>query len=266
MHAPRPAGRSQWPAGCIEGARAPFPVQIGPEEVGLDETAARPAKRRTWRTAGAVLGGFVLGAGTVLLVLWFYASDTAAPPPPVAVTPAPPAGTAAPVPAPPPPRQPASPVIPPAATDLDERTLVIPVAGIRADQLQDTFDDARGGERVHEAMDILAPRNTPVLAVEGGRIAKLFTSALGGLTIYQFDPGESYVYYYAHLESYAPGLREGDVVRQGDLIGYVGTSGNAGADNPHLHFAVFVLGPEKRWWEGTPVNPYPLLRRAAAGG
>jgi peptidoglycan LD-endopeptidase LytH len=233
----------------------------------LDDRAHRPKKRRNWRTAGAVLGGFVLGAGTVLLVLWLYASDTPAPGPPAEVTPAP-APTRSPTPAPAPaPRQPSPNVIPPAATDLDERTLVIPVSGIRPDQLQNTFDDARGGgERVHQAMDILAPRNTPVVAVEGGRIAKLFTSAQGGLTIYQFDPTESYAYYYAHLESYAPGLREGITVRQGDLLGYVGTSGNAGPDNPHLHFAVYVLGPEKRWWEGTPVNPYPLLRRAQAGG
>jgi len=226
----------------------------------LDETTAhRPKKRRNWRMAGAVLGGFVLGAGTVLLVLWLYASDTPAPGAPAAVTPAP-APTRSPE------RQPSPNVIPPAATDLDERALVIPVTGIRPDQLQNTFDDARGGERVHQAMDILAPRNTPVVAVEGGRIAKLFTSAQGGLTLYQFDPTESYVYYYAHLESYAPGLREGATVQQGDLLGYVGTSGNAGPDNPHLHFAVYVLGPEKRWWEGTPVNPYPLLRRAEAGG
>lgn len=209
--------------------------------------------------AGAVLGGFVLGAGTVLLVLWLYASDTPAPAPA-------PTGSPAPAPAPRRPSPPAPNVIPPAATDLDERSLVIPVTGIRPDQLQNTFDDARGGERVHQAMDILAPRNTPVVAIEGGRIAKLFTSAQGGLTIYQFDPTESYSYYYAHLESYAPGLREGAIVQQGDLLGYVGTSGNAGVDNPHLHFAVYVLGPEKRWWEGTPVNPYPLLRRAQAGG
>jgi murein DD-endopeptidase MepM/ murein hydrolase activator NlpD len=232
----------------------------------LADGAQRRERRRSWRTAGAVLGGFVLGAGTVLLVLWLYSGDTP-PAPPVTVTPAP---TASPAPAPPSPRPEAPPStgtsIPPAATDLDERTLVIPVAGIRPDQLQDTFDDPRSGERVHEAMDILAPRNTPVVAVEGGRIAKLFTSKLGGLTIYQFDSSESYAYYYAHLEAYAPGLREGDTVRQGDLLGYVGTTGNVGPDNPHLHFAVFVLGPEKRWWEGTPVNPYPLLRRAQQAG
>ncbi|HYN22148.1 MAG TPA: M23 family metallopeptidase, partial [Thermoanaerobaculia bacterium] len=136
---------------------------------------------------------------------------------------------------------------------------VMPVQGIQPDQLRDTFKDARGSGRMHEAIDIMASRNTPVLAVEGGRIAKLFTSKQGGLTLYQFDPSETYAYYYAHLERYATGVQEGANVRRGQVIGFVGSSGNAGPDNPHLHFAIFLLTPEKRWWEGRPVNPFSVL-------
>ena len=106
---------------------------------------------------------------------------------------------------------------------------------------------------------MLAPRNTPVLAVEDGKIAKLFTSKQGGLTIYQFDPTETYAYYYAHLERYADGLKEGMVLRRGQVVGYVGTSGNAYRAGPHLHFAIFRLTPEKRWWDGAPINPFPVL-------
>ena len=93
-----------------------------------------------------------------------------------------------------------------------------------------------------------------------GRIVKLFTSAAGGLTVYQFDPSETYCYYYAHLDSYAAGLVEGQTVRRGDVIGTVGTTGNAPPGTPHLHFAIFRLGPEKQWWEGEPIDPFPLLR------
>jgi peptidoglycan LD-endopeptidase LytH len=110
-----------------------------------------------------------------------------------------------------------------------------------------------------EALDILAPRNTPVKAVEGGRIARLFSSKAGGITIYQFDPSEQYCYYYAHLERYADGLAEGAKIQKGQVIGYVGTSGNAPKDTPHLHFAIFKLTAERRWWEGTPIDPYDVL-------
>jgi peptidoglycan LD-endopeptidase LytH len=137
--------------------------------------------------------------------------------------------------------------------------LLLPVSGVTAAELADTFHDRRGTDRVHEALDIMAPAGTPVLAVADGHIEKLFDSANGGLTIYQFEPSGRYVYYYAHLQRYAAGLKEGDRVRRGQVIGYVGSSGNASPDAPHLHFAIFRLGPEKRWWEGTPVNPYPLL-------
>ncbi|MCM2335859.1 MAG: M23 family metallopeptidase [Pseudomonas sp.] len=139
--------------------------------------------------------------------------------------------------------------------------LLLPVEGITQAQLVDTFDQARGDDRRHEALDIMAPAGTPVLAATDGRIEKLFTSAAGGLTIYQFDRRRERAYYYAHLQSYAPTVREGVEVRRGEIIGFVGSTGNANPAAPHLHFAIFELGPQKRWWEGTPVNPYPLLAR-----
>jgi len=144
--------------------------------------------------------------------------------------------------------------------ELRERNLIIPVDGVRPDQLSRQFSDKRGGSREHEAIDILAPRNTPVRAVEDGTIARLFFSNAGGITIYQFDPLSSFCYYYAHLERYADGLEEGDRVRQGQIIGFVGTSGNAPKTTPHLHFAIFRLTGAKRWWEGTPIDPYDVLR------
>jgi murein DD-endopeptidase MepM/ murein hydrolase activator NlpD len=137
--------------------------------------------------------------------------------------------------------------------------LLIPVAGVKPGQLTDTFDQTRGAERRHEALDIVAPRGTPVLAVADGVVAKLFDSKPGGLTIYQFDTSDQFAYYYAHLDRYANGLRDGMALKRGDLIGYVGTTGNAAPGTPHLHFAIFVLGPEKQWWKGTAINPYALL-------
>jgi murein DD-endopeptidase MepM/ murein hydrolase activator NlpD len=136
--------------------------------------------------------------------------------------------------------------------------LTIPVNGVEATQLLDTFAEGRDG-RSHEAIDIVAPAGTPVVAADAGKVVKLFDSKRGGLTVYQFDPTEKFAYYYAHLQSYAPDLAEGKVLKRGDLIGYVGATGNANPLTPHLHFAVFVLGPEKRWWQGTAINPFPLL-------
>lgn len=137
--------------------------------------------------------------------------------------------------------------------------LLIPVAGVKAEQLFDTYTQARGSGRAHDAIDIMAPTGTPVQAVADGTIVKLFNSKPGGLTIYQFDSAGVLAYYYAHLDHYADSLVEGQSVRRGDLIGYVGYSGNAHPDAPHLHFAIFVLGPEKHWWQGTPINPYSEL-------
>jgi murein DD-endopeptidase MepM/ murein hydrolase activator NlpD len=155
--------------------------------------------------------------------------------------------------------------VPPVAEPLPAggplSALVVPVVGVSAGDLRDQFDDPRSGGRSHQAVDILAKRNTPVVAADDGRVAKLFDSKAGGLTIYQFDSTERFALYYAHLESYAPGLDEGDAVRKGQVIGFVGTSGNAPKDVPHLHFAIFRLGPDKRWWQGEAVNPYPLLAR-----
>jgi murein DD-endopeptidase MepM/ murein hydrolase activator NlpD len=137
--------------------------------------------------------------------------------------------------------------------------LLIPVEGVKASDLADTYGQPRGKERHHEALDIMAAKGPRVLAVADGKVVKLFTSKPGGLTVYQFDPSEKYAYYYAHLDHYAPGLKEGAQLKRGDLIGFVGTTGNANPSAPHLHFAVVELTPEKQWWKGTPVNPYPLL-------
>jgi murein DD-endopeptidase MepM/ murein hydrolase activator NlpD len=128
---------------------------------------------------------------------------------------------------------------------LRSRGLRLPVEGFDLASLHDNFAERRGA-RVHEAIDLLAPRGTPVVAVDDG------------LTVYQFDPGETYCYYYAHLDRYAEGLAEGKSLKKGDRVGYVGTTGNAPQGTPHLHFTIYKLGADKRWWEGTPINPYPL--------
>jgi murein DD-endopeptidase MepM/ murein hydrolase activator NlpD len=137
--------------------------------------------------------------------------------------------------------------------------LMIPVEGMKLAQLADNFDQPRGKERHHEALDIMAPKGTKVIAVADGKVVKLFNSKPGGLTVYQFDPTGKYAYYYAHLDRYAEGVKEGSVLKRGDPVGYVGTTGNASADAPHLHFAVVELTPKKEWWKGTPINPYPMM-------
>ena len=178
-----------------------------------------------------------------------------------AVPPAPPAPTAA-------PRAPSTADAPaplPSGDDgaalLAARRPIVPVEGIAPQALQDNYGQVRG-MRKHEAIDIMAPRGTRVFAVDDGKVVKLFRSIPGGITAYQFDPQGRLTYYYAHLDRYADGLKEGLDLRRGDLIGYVGSSGNAAPDAPHLHFAVFRLGPERQWWKGEPVNPYPALRQA----
>jgi murein DD-endopeptidase MepM/ murein hydrolase activator NlpD len=139
--------------------------------------------------------------------------------------------------------------------------LIIPVAGVRPEQLQDTFTEARSEGRAHDAIDIMAPAGTPVLAANDGEIVRLFQSERGGTTIYQLSPDKKLVFYYAHLQRYADGLVAGKFARQGEVIGYVGDTGNAGAGNYHLHFSIAVLADPKRYWEGTNINPYPLLRK-----
>ena len=143
------------------------------------------------------------------------------------------------------------------------RDLTMPVAGIKASAILDTFSQSRGRGKRHEATDIMAPRGTPVHAVEDGTIRKLFLSKAGGNTIYEFDPDGVYCYYYAHLDRYTDGLHEGMPVKKGAVIGYVGSTGDAAAEAPHLHFTIFKLGPEKNWWQGTAINPYPILIRLA---
>jgi peptidoglycan LD-endopeptidase LytH len=148
-----------------------------------------------------------------------------------------------------------------AISALTKRNLSIPVEGVKPGALMDTFNDARAAGRRHDAIDIMAPRGTEVLAADDGTIAKLFTSKAGGLTIYQFDPAQTFSYYYAHLDRYAPGLAEHQPVKRGQLIGYVGSTGNAAENAPHLHFAIARLGTDRAWWRGDSINPYPLLAK-----
>jgi len=146
--------------------------------------------------------------------------------------------------------------------DLALRDLLIPVDGVRPDQLRNSFRSARS-RGAHEAIDILAPRGTPVRAVEDGRIVKLSSNRAGGITIYQADASERYLYYYAHLDRYAPDLAEGQRVRRGEVIGLVGSTGNASADAPHLHFAIHRIDPSGKRWPGTAINPFAVWRGAA---
>ena len=141
------------------------------------------------------------------------------------------------------------------------RQLIVPVRGVQQSDIAWSFDDRRGsrGERRHEAIDIMAPRGTAVLSADEGRVLKLRRNSAGGITIYATDPGERYIYYYAHLDRYREGLREGMKLSKGDVLGYVGTTGNAPENVPHLHFAITRLGADGRWWTGTPIDPRPLL-------
>jgi murein DD-endopeptidase MepM/ murein hydrolase activator NlpD len=150
----------------------------------------------------------------------------------------------------------------PRGNELDSLalTLIIPVAGVKADELLDTFNEMRGARR-HEALDIPAPRGTPVLSATDGRLERLFTSERGGLMVYASDASQRFILMYAHLDAYADGLSDGVALRRGQVIGYVGTTGNAPPNVPHLHFAIARSNDVERWWEGTPVDPLPLLKR-----
>jgi murein DD-endopeptidase MepM/ murein hydrolase activator NlpD len=251
--------------------------------------ALSPAARHTLRAFGAGAGcGFLIGAFLIAAVVWRYGNvigshaasreyppearsalerwtggiDDAGDavirgkPADAADGPTGTSGAAVAVPAP----SPEPTIGAPPAEELADRDLIVPVEGVKPEQLTRSFADERSGSRQHEAIDILAPLGTPVLAVESGKIARLFLSKAGGITVYQFDQGERFSYYYAHLDRYAPGLQEGQTVRQGQVIGFVGVSGNAPKNTPHLHFAIFRLSAEKRWWEGTPVDPYDVLK------
>jgi murein DD-endopeptidase MepM/ murein hydrolase activator NlpD len=144
------------------------------------------------------------------------------------------------------------------AQSPETTSLGMPIGGTDPHTLRSNFSEMRGGH-AHEALDIMSPRGTPVLAVAEGNVVKLFTSKQGGLTVYQFDDSRTWCYYYAHLDRYAADLKEGMLLRKGEVLGYVGSTGDASPDAPHLHFAVFRLGPEKNWWQGTAVDPLPLL-------
>lgn len=161
-----------------------------------------------------------------------------------------------------PPPPPVSPT-PSTSNFVGTADLIIPVAGVRPDQLIDTFDAARSEGRVHDAIDIPAAAETPVLAAADGKIQKLFQSERGGTTIYQLSADQKMIFYYAHLSRYADGLAEGDLVHQGQVIAYVGDTGNAGTGNYHLHFSIATVTDPKRYWEGTNINPYPLLQNRA---
>lgn len=139
------------------------------------------------------------------------------------------------------------------------RSLAVPVAGVLASQLRDTFDEGRDGGRVHRALDILAPRGTPVISTDSGRILRISSSPLGGNTIYAEDPLGRVVYYYAHLDAYQPGLVQGAPVARGDTLGFVGTTGNAPKDTPHLHFQLMRMPADGKYWDGDAINPYPLF-------
>ena len=169
------------------------------------------------------------------------------------------------------PAEPAAPVTtaPDAANSVGEgdvsylrtRSLLVPVAGVTISHLRDSFLDGRSEGRTHQALDIMAPLGTPVFATDDGKVMKLYQSDKGGIMIYQSDPSGNYVYYYGHLSSYADGLSDGKQVKRGEVIGYVGDTGNAGAGNYHLHFGISKMRAPGKWSGGDPINPYPLLAR-----
>lgn len=150
----------------------------------------------------------------------------------------------------------------PEETYLRSRTLIVPVQGVKPNQLQDSFSATRSGGRTHLAIDIMAKRGTPVLAADDGFVLRVATNRLGGKVVFLTDPERTLVYYYAHLDRQQRGLRVGQRIRQGDQIGTVGHTGNAVPSAPHLHFQIMAMGSNGRWWEGPSLNPYPALRRA----
>ena len=192
----------------------------------------------------------------VLAILAACVRTPAAPPAPAPLAPADARPAAA----------PALPDAGPTADDDDDghgylraRALIVPVEGVSPERIPDTFDAPRGRSRTHRAIDILAPRGTPVLSADDGRVLRVARNKAGGLTVYATDEGERLVYYYAHLDRYADGLEEGMKLAKGTVIGYVGTTGNAPKDTPHLHFQVMRREPDKRYWEGTPIDARPFL-------
>jgi murein DD-endopeptidase MepM/ murein hydrolase activator NlpD len=139
------------------------------------------------------------------------------------------------------------------------RQLMVPVEGVRPDQVKDTYLEPRAGGRTHRALDIMAPRGTPVLATDNGRVLRLRTGGDGGITIYAVDASDRFVFYYAHLDHYAASLAEGQDVVKGETIGFVGSTGNASEKYPHLHFQLMRRPNAARWWDGEPIDPKPYL-------
>lgn len=219
----------------------------------------------------AVRLGRVSRNGSGEVVVWSRAASPAKPAEVVPASPSPAANASPPVPSPTSgtgsaPPIPASPELNPSPPSqpgevTEPNNLLIPVAGVRSDQLRDTYSESRSEGRVHDAIDIIAPLGTPVLATADGTVVKLFQSERGGTTIYQLSTDKRFVYYYAHLNRYAEGLAEGHFAKQGETIAYVGDSGNAGAGNYHLHFSIAQLSDPKHYWQGVNINPYPLLKR-----
>jgi peptidoglycan LD-endopeptidase LytH len=158
------------------------------------------------------------------------------------------------------------PVVVAEQVEVAQSGLAIPVTAVKPGQLTDTFDQARSAGRRHDAIDIMAAEGTPVIAAADGTIEKLFNSVRGGITVYERSPDQKWIYYYAHLSAYAPGLHEGQQVKRGQVIAQVGHTGDASAAGPHLHFAINQMAPGERWWNGTPINPYPLLAGKKATG
>lgn len=165
-----------------------------------------------------------------------------------------------------PPAESPPPAAPLARTDEDylhERELMVPVEGVKPEKVANTYwQDRDGGARTHQAVDILAKRGTPVLSVDSGTVLRLSKNTLGGITVYATDPERRFVFYYAHLDRYAAGLHEGQIVAQGEVLGYVGTTGNAPKNTPHLHFQVMRFVDARQWWNGPPLDPRPFLARA----
>ncbi len=145
-------------------------------------------------------------------------------------------------------------------TDLEARRLLVPVAGVAPSKLEDTFGDGRdGGERAHHAIDILAPRGTPILSADDGRILRMTSNTLGGITMYTADTDNRFVYYYAHMDHYNDAMSPGRSIVKGDTLGFVGTTGNAPKDTPHLHFQVMRWPADGKYWNGEPIDPYEAL-------
>lgn len=142
---------------------------------------------------------------------------------------------------------------------LRSRQIIVPVAGADMTRVEDSFNEPRDGDRVHRAIDILAPRGTPIVSADDGRIVRMTTSTLGGISMYTVDPETRIVYYYAHMDRYNDAMAPGKTISKGDTLGFVGTTGNAPKNTPHLHFQVMRWPADGKYWNGDPIDPFSLL-------